>query len=81
MAHFFKVPRHAVCCVVLNLQKQVGTRYGSFALAKAYRGTSRNIGSPKTGVGPKPVLLHHEHSRVFILYHKRGLLGRQNFST
>jgi hypothetical protein len=32
-----KVPRHAVCCVVLNLPKQDGTTRSQFALAEAYR--------------------------------------------
>lgn len=67
---FNKSPRHAVCCVVLNLLSQDGFRLDCSALAEAYRVTTADTGTLSVGVGPKPVVQHHAHSRVIVLYHK-----------
>jgi len=37
LPEFGQVPRHAVCCVVLNLPKQDGAARRKSALAEAYR--------------------------------------------
>jgi hypothetical protein len=58
------MPRHVVCCEVLNLQKQVGFLPNNFALAEAYRVTAAETESLEKGVGTKRQKPHHEHSRV-----------------
>jgi hypothetical protein len=70
------VPRRAVCCIVLNLLSQDGSRPNSSALAKAYRVTAADTETQLKGVGPKPVVQHHVHSRVMFLYHNSIQLCR-----
>lgn len=59
-----ETPRHAVCCEVLNLLKQVGFLPNNFALARAYRVTAAEMESLEKSVGTKRQKRHHEHSRV-----------------
>ncbi len=71
-----KEPRRAVCCPVLLLQTQVGVVPDGFALAQAYRVPARWLTPSQKVLGQNRSLRHHEHGRVFFLYHVSAWLGR-----
>jgi hypothetical protein len=64
-----KSPRRAVCCVVLNLQNAGWDCLQSFCLGQSLSHHSWQEQSRFLGVGSKPVMQHHAHSRVSFLYH------------
>jgi len=62
-----RTPRHAVCRIVLNLLSQVWGPLFQIRLGQSLSRPFPDIGSHSKSVGSKPVVLHHEHSRVTLL--------------
>lgn len=72
----FKRPRRAVCSIVLNLLSQVRDPLSWIRLGRSLSRYLADHGSHLKSVGSKPVVLHHEHSRVSFLYHNYFRLCR-----
>ncbi len=75
-----KVPR--TCRVLRSFEPAFagGLRLRNAALAQAYRVISVRQMPYKIGVGSKPRVQHHEHSRARFLYHNHMSVGREKLT-
>ena len=79
--HFLRIPRS--CRVPQGSEPAVTgwVRLGASALARAYRVMRRKMGPRGKGVGSGRCMLHHEHSRASVLYHRVMGMQREKLIT
>ncbi len=75
-----KVPR--TCRVLRSFEPAFagGPQLRNAALAQAYRVISVRLKPDLIGVGSKPRVQHHEHSRARFLYHNHMSVGREKLT-